>query len=79
MTTISVNKFQNDFQSIINTNHKKPVLIKENNKEKGVFLSFAMFKSLKETAHLLSNTANRKHLTKSLKDLEENNLISVEI
>ena len=45
--------------------------------ENRVLLSLRDYQSLKETAYLLSNEANARHLRKSLHSLQENQLLSL--
>lgn len=54
----------------------EPTVISRPRGENMVLLSQKQYESLKETAYLLSNAANAKHLRKSLASLEKGKLLS---
>jgi len=53
----------------------EPVIVQRPKKENMVILSLQDYELLKETAYLLSEDANAAHLRKSIRDLEEGNVV----
>ena len=56
-------------------NDFEPVYVKRPNGTDVVVLDMNSYESLKETAYLLGNEVNAKHLRKSLSDIEQGHII----
>lgn len=54
----------------------EPVVIKRPRGENMVLLPLASYESLKETAYLLSDSANAEHLRRSIRSLEKKELLT---
>lgn len=63
-----LNKFSQD---------KEPLIVRRSGKEDIVMLPLSEYNSWRETLYLLSTKANRENLEASLKEAEEDNLVSI--
>ncbi len=81
MTTISYSDFRRNlakFLSLVEENCEE-VVIHRSKGRKAVVVSLDEYCSLQETAHLLATPANRKHLEKSLADVRNGKVVTVNL
>ncbi len=78
MTTISYTKFRNNLAGVLDSAEQdfEPVVVTRNKGRKSVVMSYDEYSSLLETAYLLSSEPNRKHLEKSLAELEQQKIVN---
>ena len=80
MSIITADLLKKDFnkQFDIVLSSGKELVISRNRKHV-VMLPLKEFKSLKETAHLLSTESNRKHLAKSLAQAKKKQVVKIDL
>lgn len=81
MTVVSYTDFRKNlarFLQMIEENATE-IVITRGKGRKAVALSLDEYTSLLETAYLLSSPKNRKHLEKSLKEMQEGKTVSVKL
>ena len=79
MKAISYNNAKKNLRSLIRDvckNSEPTIIVSNEDKEQAVLISLEDYQSMEETAYLLRSPANRAHLEKSLKYIEEGKLIT---
>lgn len=73
MTVITFSEFRKNLAHFLNLvqDNCEEVIISRGKGRKAIIVSLEEYESLQETAYLMSTPANRKHLEKSKKELEE--------
>ncbi len=73
MTTISYSQTRQHLKTIFDNvvNDSEPIFVKRKNGGNVVILSEEDYRSLNETAYLLSSPANRKHLENGITNLQK--------
>ena len=73
MNVVSFSELRRDLKEIMDDSVDKheAVVVKRPKGENIILLSQSDYESLKETAYLLSNEANAKHLRKSIKSFKD--------
>lgn len=77
MNIITFTELRKNLKNIMDkaVNDFEPVYIKRANGTNVVMLDMKSYESLKETAYLLGNKSNAKHLRKSLNDIEYGRIV----
>ena len=81
MTALTYTHVRNNLASVMDQAEadRNPILITRNGHSPVVMLSADEFDSMSETLYLISTTANRARLEKSLKDFAEGNTVEGEL
>ena len=81
MATISFSDFRRNLAKFLNMAEDdcEEIVIHRSKGRKSILISYDEYRSLAETAYLLSTPANRKHLEKSLKEADRGEFIKVEL
>jgi antitoxin YefM len=78
MKAVTYSEARKNLRAIIQDvckNSEPTVIVSREANEQAVLISLEDYQNLEETAYLLRSPANRAHLEKSLKDLEEGKLV----
>ena len=79
MTTVSFTAFRQSLAKYLNKAEQdsEEIVISRSKGRKSVVLDYDDYVSLKETAYLLSSPANRKHLAKSITQIDKGETVEV--
>lgn len=79
MTTVSFTTLRQSLAKHLDeaTNNNEEIIVTRGKGRKSVILDYDDYISLKETAYLLSSSANRKHLEDSIKQINNGETVSV--
>lgn len=77
MTTVSYTDFRKNLAYYLDKAEEdcEQIVVTRDKGRRSIILSFDDFESLKETAYLLSTVNNRKHLEKSLRQVQEGKVV----
>jgi len=72
MTTVTYTKFRQNLAHYLDRTEQdcEEIVISRSKGRNAILISLDDFLSLQETGHLLSSTANRKHIEKSLQEVK---------
>lgn len=81
MNTVSYSHTRQNLKTIFDKacNDIEPIFVKRQKGKNVVILSEEEYQSLNETAYLFSNSANKKHIQESLKEIQNNETIEITI
>ena len=81
MTTVSFTIFRQYLSKYLDKTEDDcdEIIITRNKGRKAIVVNYDDYLSLKETAYLLSSPKNRKHLDKSIKQLETGKVTSLDL
>ena len=79
MQVVNFTEARNNLKSIFDTvyrNHED-VIVNRKNGENVVIISLDKYNSMQETAYLMSSPANRKHILRSLEEIESGKTVEM--
>ncbi|MDB4978877.1 MAG: prevent-host-death protein [Candidatus Peribacteria bacterium] len=79
MTTVSYSRFRQNLAHYLDKAEEdcEAVIITRDKGRKSIVVSYDDFRSLEETAYLLSSAKNRKHLDQSMKEAEAGKIVKM--
>lgn len=79
MKAIAYSAAKKNLRSVIRDvckNSEPTIIVGDENEEQAVLISLEDYRSIEETAYLLRSPANRAHLERALKNVEEGKLVT---